>query len=476
MPVEDQVRRSVSERAYAHFIGAGGAGMSGIALVLAARGVRVTGSDLKESRYSRALEDAGVPIAIGHAAENLGDPEIVVVSSAIPPTNPEYAEAKRKGIEIWPRAKMLAHLAGEAMTVAIAGTHGKTSTSSMIATMLVNLDLDPTFLIGGEVSSFQTNAQAGSGEHFVVEADESDGSFLHLNPHVAVITNIEADHLDHYGTLERVEETFVDFMSRVGESGVLVVCGDDARLTELARHTGCRVVTYGFAEGCDVRAHVNGRRGVGSAFEVALSDGETASCQTTVPGLHMVSNAVGALACAWVLGLDLQRAADALAHFGGVRRRFDVVGERNGVTVVDDYAHHPTEVKATLSAAKSLDFGRVVVLFQPHRYSRTESLADEFGEAFGHADRVVLMDVYSAGEAPIPGVSGKTVLDSLLERHPRTQAAYLPHRADIVGYLERESRPGDIVLTMGAGDVTLIGPDLLRELGEGDPEGVAACR
>jgi UDP-N-acetylmuramate--alanine ligase len=466
----------VSERAYAHFIGAGGAGMSGIVLVLAARGVRVTGSDLKESRYSHALEAAGVPISIGHVAENLGDPEVVVVSSAIPETNPELAEARRRGIEVWPRAKMLAHLAGERLTVAVAGTHGKTSTSSMIATMLVNLDLDPTFLIGGEVAGLQTNAQNGNGEHFVVEADESDGSFVHLDPDVALITNVEADHLDHYGTLERVEETFVDFMGRVGESGTLVVCGDDERLTELARQTGRRVVTYGFAEECDVRATVNGRRGVGSAFDIGLPDGGTASSQTTVPGLHMVSNAVGALACAWVLGLDLASAADALAHFAGVRRRFDVVGERGGVTIVDDYAHHPTEIRATLSAAKSLDFSRVVVLFQPHRYSRTESLAEDFGEAFGDADRVVLMDVYSAGEAPIPGVSGKTLLDSLLERHPRAQAAYLPHRADIVGYLARESRAGDVMLTMGAGDVTLIGPDLLRELGGDALEGAAACR
>jgi UDP-N-acetylmuramate--alanine ligase len=463
----------VPKDTYAHFIGAGGAGMSGIALVLAERGVRVTGSDLKESRYSRSLEHAGVPVAIGHAAENLGDPEVVVVSSAIPESNPELVEARRRGIDVWPRAKMLAHLAEHRETIAVAGTHGKTSTSSMIATMLSRLGLEPSFLIGGEVDGFDTNAVNGAGHHYVVEADESDGSFLYLDPHIAVITNIEADHLDHYGTYEAVERTFVDFMERVGEDGALVVCGDQPRLVELANATGKRVVTYGFGEGCDLRAKVLGREGVGLRFEVSTADSASATALTTVPGVHMASNATAALACAWILGIDLQAAADALATFSGVRRRFDLVGERNGVTIVDDYAHHPTEIRATLAAAKTLDFSRVVVLFQPHRYSRTEAFTAEFGEAFADADRVVLMDVYSAGETPIPGVSGKTVLDSVLTRHPRAQAAYLPHRADIVGFLASRVRPGDLVFTMGAGDVTALGPELLEALSDGSGD---ACQ
>jgi UDP-N-acetylmuramate--alanine ligase len=310
----------------------------------------------------------------------------------------------------------------------------------------------------------------------VVEADESDGSFVYLDPFIAIVTNIEADHLDHYGTLEKVEETFVDFMSRVDPDGALVVCGDQQRLVDLARGTGRRVVTYGFSQACDVRARVIRREGIGLAFEVMTPDGKSAVGVTAVPGQHMALNAAGALAAAWVLGLELQTASDALSQFTGVRRRFDLVGEEAGVTVVDDYAHHPTEIRVTLAAARSLDFGRVVVLFQPHRYSRTESLAREFGHAFKDADRVVLMDVYSAGEPPIPGVSGKTVLEAVLRACPRTQAAYLPHRAEVVPYLTSLIRQGDIVFTMGAGDVTAIGPELMRQLSGRTEWGASACR
>jgi UDP-N-acetylmuramate--alanine ligase len=464
------------EQVYAHFIGAGGAGMSGIALVLAERGIRVTGSDLKTSRYSRALEAAGVPVAIGHAAENLGDPEVVVVSSAIPETNPELAEARRRGIPVWQRAKMLAHLAGERDTIAVAGTHGKTSTSSMIATMLSRMGLAPTFLIGGEVDGFDTNAVNGSGAHYVVEADESDGSFIHLDPAIAIITNVEADHLDHYGTLEAVEAIFCEFMQRVAQDGTLIICGDDARLVELASTSNRHTVTYGFSEHCDVRCQVIEHSGVATRFSVRANGSEPVESTTRVPGDHMVANATAALATAWVLGLDLADAARALAEFTGVRRRFDLIGEAAGVTVVDDYAHHPTEVRATLTAASKLGFERVIVLFQPHRYSRTSALSEEFAEAFGPADRSVLMDVYSAGESPIPGVSGKTVLDSLLRKFPRAQTTYLPHRADIVPYLTSRVRAGDLVLTMGAGDVTAVGPELVSALRATAEKDVAPCR
>jgi len=450
--------------------------MSGIALVLAERGVGVTGSDLKESRYSRALERAGVPVAIGHRAENLGDPEVVVVSSAIPDTNPELAEARRRGILVWPRARMLAHLAGERTTIAVAGTHGKTSTSSMIATMLSRMDLSPTFLIGGEVDGFDANAVSGSGPHYVVEADESDGSFVYLDPTIAVITNIEADHLDHYGTLERVEETFVEFMSRVPEHGTLVVWGDSPRVLELAGSTGRPMLTYGCDESCDVTCRIVGRDGIGTRFEVTMPDGTIVETVTQVPGTHMALNGTAALAVASVLDLDAEKAADALRTFSGVRRRFDLIGEVGGVTVVDDYAHHPTEVRATLGAAADLGFERVLVLFQPHRYSRTDALADDFGDAFGSADRVALMDVYSAGEAPIPGVSGKTVLEAMLRKNPRAQSAYLPHRGDVVPYLASRVKAGDLVLTMGAGDVTSIGPELVRALADRTGAGLSPCR
>ena len=459
----------MSNRVYAHFIGVGGAGMSGIAKVLHDRGVPVTGSDLKDSRYSRALRDAGIPVAIGHDADNLGDPEVVVVSSAIPESNPELVEARRRGIPLWPRAKMLARLAGERRTIAVAGTHGKTTTSSMVATMLAGMGLDPTYLIGGEVCEYGTNAACGGGDYYVVEADESDGSFLYLEPFVSLITNIEADHLDHYGTLAAVEETFERFAERTDPGGVLVVCADDERAVEIVSQSGARIVTYGVSPDAEVRCEDMHPEGGGHRFSVSLPDGRSVATSIGVPGSHNVLNATGALAVAHVLGADVEAAAAALSRFGGVKRRFDQVGEERGVRVIDDYAHHPTEVRATLAAARSATDGRVWVVFQPHRYSRTEALAADFGSAFGEADRVILMEVYSAGETPIPGVTGKTVVDEILLADARSRVAYLPHRSEIPDFLARFVRTGDLVLTMGAGDVTALGPEIVRVLREEAP-------
>lgn len=457
---------------YAHFIGIGGAGVSGLALVLHGRGIAVTGSDLKESRYSKALVDAGVDVRVGHEAANLGDPQVVVVSTAIPEKNPELVEARSRGLEIWPRARMLAHLAGERRTIAVAGTHGKTTTSSMVATMLNGAGLDPTFLIGGEVDEFGANARNGSGEYYVVEADESDGSFVYLEPHIALITNIEADHLDHYDSLQQIEDTFLDFMRRTREAGALVVCADDERLVQIARGSGRSVVTYGANADADVRFVDARRSGTGYTFSV-VAGASRVDCSTSVPGIHMVSNATGALACAFALGLDVDVCASALSGFGGVRRRFDRVGEADGVTVVDDYAHHPTEVEATLKAAADLGYRHVWVVFQPHRFTRTQAFAAEFGGSFAPADRVVLMDVYSAGETPVPGVSGKTLLREALAHSPGSEISYFPHRADIAPYLAMKVRPGDLVLTMGAGDVTQLGPEILAAI-EGRQTG-ATC-
>ncbi len=448
----------------AHFIGIGGAGMSGIARVMHDRGDVVTGSDLKESRYTKALSEAGVVVTIGHDAAAIGNLDVVVVSSAIRKDNPELLEARRRDIEIWPRARMLAHLAGTAVTIAVAGTHGKTSTSAMTATMLEGIGEDPTFVVGGEVAEFRVNAKAGSGTQYVVEADESDGSFLYLDPSVALVTNIEAEHLDHYGSLEAVERTIDEFMARVPSEGVLVLCADDRRLLDLAASLSTRRVTYGFAEDADVRCHSLERDGMGHRFSVALPDGAAVDAAMPVPGEHMVQNATGVLAIAYELGFDVQAAAHALSSYGGVKRRFDRVGCARDVTVVDDYAHHPTEIRATLSAARACGYDRVWVVFQPHRYSRTDAFATEFGEAFGDADRLVLMDVYSAGEPPVPGVSGKTVVDAVLAATPHAQVAYLPHRADVPAYLAVNARAGDLVLTMGAGDVTTVGPDVLRAI------------
>ncbi len=458
----------MSRQVRAHFIGVGGAGMSGIALVLHERGIPVTGSDLKDSRYVRALREAGVPVTVGHDARNLGDPEVVVVSTAIPQSNPELVEAHRRGLPVWPRARMLAYLAEDRQTIAIAGTHGKTTTSSMVATMLNSMGLSPTFLIGGEVCEFKTNALCGAGPHYVVEADESDGSFLHLDPFVSLVTNIEADHLDHYGTVEAVEEIFQRFMERTVTGGHAIVCADDTRAMAVARKAGVPTVSYGQATDADVRISALHPETDGHSFVLTTPDGLTAAARIRVPGIHNALNAAAALSVAYVLGLDLPTAAAALDGFAGVKRRFDPVGSVCGIAVFDDYAHHPTEVRATLAAARTSvgDSGRVWAIFQPHRYSRTRALAEEFALAFSDADRVILMDVYSAGETPIPGVSGKTLVDGILADAPRSRVAWLPRRSEIPEYISRYARPGDLVMTMGAGDVTGVGPEIVRCLEE----------
>ncbi|MCL2654681.1 MAG: UDP-N-acetylmuramate--L-alanine ligase [Coriobacteriia bacterium] len=449
---------------HVHFIGVGGAGMSALALVLLARGeVTVTGSDLKDSRYTRALREAGMDVSSGHAAQNITDPDIVVISTAITDNNPELLEAYRRGIPVWPRAQMLAWLCRGRRTIAVAGTHGKTSTSSMIAVLLTGLGLDPGFCIGGQITQFETNAHAGSGPDFVVEADESDRSFLYLSPQIVVLTNLEPDHMDHYADLDDIKATFAAFLDKVDPDGTVIVSGESAHALEVARCSGRRVLRYGAGPDDDYRILDISSADQGSTFELRYPDGGVQTARVALPGAHMVANAAAALALADQLGIDADRAADALSSFKGVHRRFDLVGvSTDGIKVVDDYGHHPTEIAATLTGAAHLGAERVVVVFQPHRYSRTQAFADDFGEAFTAADKVILTDVYSAGEAPIPGVSGRTILESLLTRHPHIDVAYLPHRSELAPYLEQSLRPGDLLITMGAGDVTLLGPLFLE--------------
>lgn len=456
------------ENVSAHFVGVGGAGMSALANILLQRGASVSGSDLKDSKYVRALREAGATVYVGHDAANVVDPDVVVVSTAIPESNPEVKAARERGIQVWPRAQMLAYLAGDRKTVAVAGTHGKTSTSSMAATLFRAAGDQPSFCIGGVVEGVEANAENGKGDLYVVEADESDGSFVFLNPYVAVVTNMEPDHLDHYASFDEIKDVFVEFMNRTDKEGAIVVCGDDDDLVEaLKRVDHPHKVTYGASAHCDYRFEVTGRSGIGSTFDVYHEGVCIAHCSVAVPGVHMVANATAALAVACTLGRDPQKAAQALATFAGVRRRFDYVDTVDDVTIVDDYGHHPTEINATLAAADSLDFSRVVVVFQPHRYTRVQMLKNEFGDAFVHADRVVITDIYPAGEHPIPGVSGRTIIDAVLDAHPRAQIAFLPHRADIAPYLSQITRPGDLVLTMGAGDVTTLGPEFASLLSEG---------
>lgn len=454
-----------------HFIGIGGVGMSGIAQVAADQGIAVSGSDLRESRYTQRLRESGVQVFIGHGAENIPQGEVdVVVSTAILGNNPELMEAKRRNLKIYHRAEMLALLGKGLKTLAVAGTHGKTTTSSMLASVLDAMGESPTFLIGGTVSAYGTNAHSGDGPYYVVEADESDKSFTVLDPFAAIVTNIEADHLDHYKNLDEIYEQFGAFMEKLPADGPLVVCADDERLVELAHAHARNVRTYGQSPDADVVITDARRVGVGSTFTLRFPDGrlvESAIKQN--PGFHNVKNGAAVLALIDALGLDVARAARALADFSGVRRRFDPVGEVGGVTVVDDYAHHPTEIAATVAAATSLGFDRVHVLFQPHRYSRaplfTELLADEFGSAFDGLDDVTFMDVYPAGETPIPGVTGKTFLQVVLDHEGSPRAHYVPRRIDVVPSLVAWARPGDLIITMGAGDVSAIGGELIDALG-----------
>lgn len=450
--------------------------MSGIALVLHEHGVTVTGSDLKESKYVRELRKQNMDVRLGHVAATIDefDPEIVVVSTAIPETNPELMRARELGLEVWPRAKMLSALARSKTTIAIAGTHGKTTTSSMTADMLGTMGLDPSFLIGGTVERFQTNGHDGDGELYVAEADESDGSFLLLEPQIIVVTNIEADHLDHYGTLANIEKTFVAFMKSATDGGTVIICGDYPRVTELAKEAVAKakaegknidLLTYGLKGTNDFVTHpVPQNATIESKANITTPDQKTLTITLKGnPGQHNLLNATAVMAIASALNLDLNEAATALSQFVGVRRRFTHVGDVAGITIVDDYGHHPTEINATLNATKALGFKRVVVVFQPHRYTRTQDFLDQFAEAFNAADVVRIMNIFSAGEMPIPGVSEKTVVDAIKEKGSVDDVAVIGGHADTISALCEFCEEGDLLITMGAGDVTLVGPAFIEE-------------
>lgn len=443
-----------------HFIGIGGAGMSAIAKVLLERGVRVSGSDLKTSRATAVLSAMGAEVHVGHDASLTEGASVVVVSSAIPERNPELARARADGLNVMTRGEALAALLDDYRSIVVAGTHGKTTTTSMIVSILTAAGLDPTYLVGGGLNDAGTNARSGSSDLAVAESDESDGSFLLLHPTIAVVTNVEMDHVDRWSSFDELIQAFEVFIRSAAADGAVVVPAGGA-LEDTARTAGGRVITFGDEGGVAARKVVASPGGM--TFEL-VSGGRAASVGLGARGHHNVSNALAAAAASMTIGLDLDAIAAGLGTFRGVERRFDVQGEAAGVTVVDDYAHHPTEVKATLSAARAGPWERVVAVFQPHRYSRTAALAPAFGQAFGDADRVVITDVYGAGEEPVPGVSGKSISDALTVALPGRPVAYLPHRADLLAYLTGLARPGDVVLTMGAGDITSLGEELLGRL------------
>jgi UDP-N-acetylmuramate--alanine ligase len=465
----------VTEPQRVHLIGIGGAGMSGIARILLARGAEVSGSDVKDSRTVLALRAQGALVAIGHEAANLSQlqgPPTVVVSSAIRPDNPELLAAKRRGLTVLHRAESLAELMVDRRVACVTGTHGKTSTTSMLTVALQHCGQDPSFAIGGDLVAAGSGAYHGAGPAFIAEADESDGSFLRFSPEVAVVTNVEADHLDHHGSAEAYAGAFEDFLGRILSGGALVSCADDVgaeRLAARAEAAGIRVRRYGrTAAGNPGDAVLTGYRpaGMGGRLGLRLAGTQGAGeheLDISVPGEHMALNALGALLAGLELDAPIVGLLEGLAGFSGVRRRFEFKGRAGGVAVYDDYAHHPTEVAAQLTAARVVTEGRLLVAFQPHLYSRTQRFHREFGVALGLADEVVVLDVFAAREDPVPGVSGALVADAVAL--PADRVHYVPRWAEVPDVVARLARPGDLVITMGAGDVTVLGPEVLAELG-----------
>ncbi|GGI75230.1 UDP-N-acetylmuramate--L-alanine ligase [Saccharopolyspora subtropica] len=459
-----------------HLVGIGGAGMSGIARILLARGQEVSGSDARDSRTVLALRAQGAHIGVGHRAENLdqfdADPTAVVVSTAIRPDNAELVEAQRRGITVLRRAEALAALMAGHRVACVAGTHGKTSTTSMLTVALQHCRFDPSFAIGGDLNDSGANAHHGDGSIFVAEADESDGSFLVFAPSVAVVTNVEPDHLDHHGTAEAYTKVFAEFVQRIEPGGVLITCADDpgaAELADLAQAAGIRVRRYGRSVTGDGDARLVGYRPEHSAGVVTVeligteAGADRVDVHVSVPGEHMAGNAVAALLAGLELGAPLGGLLDGLAAFGGVRRRFEFKGRAEGVRVYDDYAHHPTEVDAQLRAARPVvGDGRLVVVFQPHLFSRTAAFAEEFATALGLADEVVVLDVYGAREDPQPGVTGELISNAV--PLPAEKVHYEPSFTEAAPLVAGLVRPGDLVLTMGAGDVTMLGPEILAEI------------
>ena len=451
-----------------HLVGIGGAGMSGIARVLLARGVPVSGSDAKDSRAVAELRVLGADVHVGHSAQHVEQVDTVVVSSAIRETNAELRAARERGLRVLLRADALAHLMTGHRRVAVAGTHGKTTTTSMLTVAAFHCGVDPSFAIGGDLNEAASNAHHGSGELFIVEADESDGSFLAYHPHAAVVTNVEADHLDHYADDAAVFAAFEDFVATIAPGGFLVACADDpgaARLAEAARARDVDVRTYGTGERADLRLEDVVVSGTTSSWTPVLRGRRLPRVQLAVPGRHLALNSAAALLTGLGLGLPESRVVEGLAGYTGVRRRMELKGVAGGVRVYDDYAHHPTEVRAQLLAAREVaGAGRLVVAFQPPRYSRTLAFAEGFGQALGLADEVVVMEVYAAGEDPVPGATGASVAAAV--PLPADRVRVEPSWSAVPGELARRARPGDLVLTLGAGDITQVGPEVLRLLEE----------
>ena len=449
---------------HVHFVGVGGAGMSGIAEVLLNLGYVVSGSDLASTETTARLARLGGRIRQGHDAGNIEGADVVVTSTAVPQTNAEVTAARRAHIPVIPRVEMLAELMRMKYSVAVGGTHGKTTTTSLISEVLSRGGLDPTVVVGGKLKTLETGAHLGTSEYMVAEADESDGSFLKLSPTVAVITTVDEEHLDHYAGIEEIKEAFVTFGNSVPFYGCSIVCIDERNIQSIVADIERRVITYGLATQADVRAVDPDLERAKPSFDVVAGDTELGRIETTMPGLHNVYNSLASVAVGLELGVPFEHIRDALGSFEGISRRFETKGEVHDVLVLDDYGHHPAEVRATLRAAARRWDRRLVVLFQPHRYSRTAKLADEFGRSFHDASILLVTGVYAASEEPIEGVSGMNVVDAA-RRYGHHAAEYVEDRGELRRRALEIIEPGDVVITLGAGDIYRVGEEILEELG-----------
>ena len=458
-----------------HFVGIGGAGMSGIAEVLLTLGYRVTGSDARRNEAVERLERLDAKVFVGHAASHVEGAQVVVYSSAVARDNPELQAARQRGIPVIPRAEMLAELMRVKSGIAIAGTHGKTTTTSMVGAVLAEAGFDPTIVVGGRITALGANARLGQGEFLVAEADESDGSFLKLTPTIAVVTTIDAEHLDYYTDVAAIRETFLQFINKVPFYGAAVLCADQPEIQTLLPRVEKRVISYGLAGPADLAAAAVRLDGLTARFEVLQRGESLGELALQVPGAHNVANALAATAVGLDLEIPFAVIQRALAGFTGVHRRFQVKGEVDGILVVDDYGHHPAEIRATLAAARAGFSRRLVVAFQPHRYTRTLHLHAEFLTAFGDADVLVITDIYPAGEAPIPGVHARALAEGIAARTTR-EVRYVSDRSELVELLLRIVRPGDLVLTLGAGDIGGVADQVLARLAAGPPTDSPADR
>jgi UDP-N-acetylmuramate--alanine ligase len=452
-----------------HFVGIGGIGMSGIAEVLLNLGYKISGSDLKSSAVTQRLASLGAQTFEGHIAANITGADVVVTSSAISIDNPEVAEARRLHIPVIQRAEMLAELMRLKYGIAIAGMHGKTTTTSMVAAVLAAGGLDPTVVVGGRVDAMGSNARLGKSQYLVAEADESDRSFLKLSPIISVVTNIDREHMDCYRDMRDVRRTFLEFMERVPFYGIIVGCNDDPTLRRLLPHSHRRVTTYGTSRGSDFLIRIAGRpvsagdRGPLSQFGVTYKGKDLGSFTLHVPGVHNVLNATAAIAVGMALDIPVDQIRAALDSFRGVDRRFQLKGKVAGVSVIDDYGHHPTEIRATLAAARQCGFRRVHVIFQPHRYTRTRDLMDEFTTAFTDADSLLVLDIYAASEKPIEGITAELLANRITGESNRP-AIYAPSVSQAISAVAAAAQPGDMILTLGAGSVSHLGPAILEKL------------